>query len=59
VLIALATLAATTTSLVRPDLAALVTVSMLVLITVVIGQLFIVRRQLGKIWSVELAGEIS
>jgi len=58
-LIALAASAATTSSLARPDLAALVTVSMLAVITVVIGQLFVVRRQLGRIWSVELAGESS
>lgn len=58
VLIVLALSAVTTTQLSVPSLATLVSVSLVAMTAVVIGQLLVVRRQLGRIWSVELAGEV-
>lgn len=57
-LLALAGLAALTPSLAAPDLASLVIVSTLALLTAVTGHLLWMRSRLGALWSVELAGEL-
>jgi uncharacterized membrane protein YphA (DoxX/SURF4 family) len=57
-LAAAATLAATTTSLHRPDLPAVLAAAGLVLVVSLVMQLVALRDVLDRIWSVELAGEV-
>ena len=57
-LLSLAGLSALTPSLIAPDLASVIVVSTLALVTTVAGQLLWVRSRLGAVWSVELAGEL-
>jgi hypothetical protein len=57
-LIALALSAVTTARPPVPSLAGLIAVSLVAMIVTVIGQLLVIRRRLGRIWSVELAGEV-
>lgn len=59
VLLALAVLAGTRPSLVTPDLAATVAISAGGLTAVVVVQAAMTAQRLGRLWSVELAGEIS
>lgn len=57
-LLSLAGLSALTPSLIAPDLASVIVVSMLALVIAVAGQLVWVWSRLGSVWSVELAGEL-
>jgi hypothetical protein len=57
VLMVMAVAAAAQTSLTLPDMAAVITVSMVALIVAVTTQLLVLGRRLGHVWSVELAGE--
>ncbi|MDH3295540.1 MAG: hypothetical protein OER95_14570 [Acidimicrobiia bacterium] len=58
VLMVVAAVAATGNGLARPDVGSLIAISLPIVIALVISQLLAARRQLGRIWSVELAGEI-
>ena len=53
-----ALVAAFGSGLTQPDLAAVVTISMVGLIAALSVQLIVIYKQLGRVWSVELAGEI-
>ncbi len=53
-----ALVAAFGSGLARPDLAAVITISMVGLIAALAAQLIVIYKQLGRLWSVELAGEI-
>lgn len=59
VLLGLAVLAGTRPDLVRPDLAATVAMTAAALTAVVMAQAATTAQQLGRLWSVELAGEMS
>jgi len=59
VLLALAVMAGTRTNLAVPDLAALVAISVATLMAVVLAQATMTAQRLGRLWSVELAGEMS
>ena len=56
-LLMLAVAAASQPALTQPDLAVLMLATLVALMAVVLVQLQQTRRQLGRIWSVELAGE--
>lgn len=59
VLLALAVLAGTRPGLIVPDLAATVAVTVAALTAVVTVQAAMTAQRLGRLWSVELAGEMS
>lgn len=59
VLLALAVLAGSRSSLATPDLASTVAITVAVLTAVVIAQAAMTAQRLGRLWSVELAGEMS
>ena len=59
VLMAMAALAGTTPQLVRPGLDSVITASMLMLISMLVVHLLAMWQSIGRIWSVQLAGEVA
>lgn len=58
VLLGLSVLAGTRPNLIRPDLAATVAISAAALTAVVLAQAAMTAQRLGRLWSVEMAGEM-